>query len=45
MIPTLSGARGRDYAIVNDPIQIDNDLFYLADEYLLATEGEKVAPL
>ena len=45
MIPSLSGARGRDFAIVDSSIQLENDLYYLANDYLVATKGDRIAPL
>ena len=46
MVPSLGGGgASRDFAIVDDPIQIDKDLFDLAQEYFYETEGEKITPL
>ena len=46
MVPSLGGGGGsRDFAIVDDPIQIDKDLFDLAQEYFTETGGEQIAPL
>jgi hypothetical protein len=42
MIPSLGGGRSRDFAIVSSPIQIDNDIFNLAEEEMMATRGDKV---